>query len=169
MKENESTGYGRRWYDQIGAMTQAIHISRELPPEIQVLIARSLNEAIEHHRKSRRTDKNAISVGHARVLGLYRANYGKRWYDPSPHTGRAFNFMGTVPDLYLEELANRIVHIGSYFKTQQVALPGQYDRYSVTNTVQDLLRDGQLRIEQRDSGIRVVQDYPTSFPIRRRV
>ncbi len=162
MSESRQPSHNRRWYDQIDQMTMAVHISRELPSEIQALIARSLNEAIDTNRRNRRTDKSAISIGYSRMLGLYKASNGRRWYDPNPLTSRAFNFMSTVPDSYLAELAGRILVVGQYVEQQRQGLPVVSNRLSLTGQVQGILRDGQVEsIRQGENGIRLVREFLT--------
>jgi hypothetical protein len=161
MQDYPFTHYNRRWYDNLQNMTLAVHISRELPTEIQALIARSLNEAIDSHRKHRRTDKYAISLGHNRVLGLYKASYCRRWHDPDPVTYRAFNFMATIPDAYLVEMANRILRVGNHVTQQKQSSSRLSDRGLLTGEVQGILRDGAVEIRQSDQGIRLAGERPT--------
>lgn len=151
--------HNRRWYDSLINMTMAVQISQGLSPEIQAVIARHLNEAIDAHRKYRRTDKYAISVGYGRVLGLYKASYGRRWHDPDPLTDRAFNFMVTIPDTYLEELASRIVRVGEYIDLQRETHPLLHERKVLTGQVQGILRDGAVSIRQSRDGIRLKGDF----------
>lgn len=167
MPDSRLNAYNRRWYDNIQNMTLAVHISQDLPPEVQALIARSLNEAIDDQRRVRRADKYAVSVGHNRVLGLYQSSYSRRWYDPNPITRRAFTFMATIPDIFLEELANRILNVGNYVDKEQTALPLFYDRHRLTGQVQGILRDGQVAIRQSEDGIRLAGDLVSDSPARR--
>jgi hypothetical protein len=159
MTNNEVSGNNRRWYDTIHNMTQAVHITKDLPIEIQELIVQSLNEAIDGQRKSRRTDKYAISIGPGRVLGLHGASRGRRWYDGNAQTFRAFNFMAVVADAYLAAWASRILSVSSHVnsKNQSFLLP--YERYQLVGQAPTILhQDRPLSIRQSDSGIRLIRD-----------
>lgn len=147
--------HNRRWYDNISNMTMALHVSRQLPREIQLIIAHHLNDAINDYRKMRRSDKNAISLGSQRVLGLYKASDRQRWYDPTPQIHRAFTMMPTVPELFLSEFAGRILDAGRYLDTQQQY--GNYgDRYQLASTVESILTHKDLAIEESEGGIKLV-------------
>lgn len=149
-------GYHRRWYDQIGNMTMAVHLSRQLPPEIRVMIARNLNEAIDDYRRIKRKDQGEVSLGAPRVLGLYKAGFRLRWYDPIPELHRAFNLMTTVPERFLSEFAGRVLRVGQYLDQQQAY--GNYgDRPLLeTDTVEGILDRETIGFAERDQGIRLV-------------
>ena len=148
-----------RWYDQIGDMALALHLSRDLPPEIQSLIAQRLNEAIDEYRRRMRSDRNAMSLGQHRVLGLYKASQRNRWYDPHPDLYRAFNLMRTIPDGVLNELASRIVQLNEYVNAQGKLLQMQ-DSLLYQPSQEILLEDSDwMRIQERDGGIRIVTQH----------
>lgn len=158
MNDDSSRQNGRhksRWYDQIGEMTLALHVSKQLPPEIQSVIAKNLNEAIDECRKLRRNDRNAVSLGAHRVLGLYKAGNRKRWYDPNPQLHRGLNLMSTVPDTYIAAFADRILRVGDYMREQQVYL--EYGAQALlADTVEGILREAVVQVEAGDDGIRLV-------------
>lgn len=158
MIDPKASGHQRRWYDEIPNLAQAIHISQALPQEVQGIIARCLNEAIEEHRKNRRADKYAYSLGGSRALGLYRASYRRRWYDPNPLTHRAFNLMSSMPDAYLEALAMRILKAAQHVEKQKKAQPWYYDESVWAGEVRDILQESQLAMMQREDGMRLTLD-----------
>lgn len=158
MTDPKASGHQRRWYDEIPNLSQAIHISQALPPEVQGIIARCLNEAIDEHRKNRRTDKYAYSQGGSRALGLYRASYRRRWYDPDPLTHRAFNLMRSIPDPYLEAMATRILKAAQHVEQQKKSLPWYYDGSVWAGEVRGILQEGQLAMRQREDGMRLTPD-----------
>lgn len=147
--------HNRRWYDNISDMTMALHVSRQLPEEVQMVIAKHLNEAIDDYRKLKRNDKNAISLGGQRVLGLFKASARQRWYDPQPQLHRAFTLMTTVPDMYLTEFAGRILKAGHYLDEQQHY--GNFgDRVYMADTVESILQESTISIEESQGGIKLV-------------
>lgn len=131
--------YDRRWYDRIGRMTLALHVSRQLPRELQQVIARHLNQAIDECRAARSVARTAMSLGHDRTLGLYRAHARRRWYDGAPAVHRAFTLMSTLPDRFLADFASRVVEAGQYVDVQK-----RYGQYvggpQWTSLVERLLR-----------------------------
>jgi hypothetical protein len=140
-------------------MTQAVHITRDLPVEVQALIAKSLNEAIDGQLKNRRTDKYAVSIGPGRVLGLHRASHGRRWYDANSQTFRAFNFMAVITDAYLEAWASRILMVSRQVNLKNQSLPLRDDRHQWVGQAHTILRQGRLTsLLQSDSGIRLIRD-----------
>jgi hypothetical protein len=155
MIDPKAFGPQRRWYDEIPNLAQAIHISQALPQDVQAVIARCLNEAIEEHRKNRRADKHAYSLGGRRVLGLYRASYRRRWYDPNPLTHRAFNLMSSMPDSYLEALAARILKAAQHVEQQKKSLSWYHDESVWAGEVRGILQQGQLAMSQREGGLRL--------------
>lgn len=150
--------YNRRWYDQIGNMAMAVHVSRKLPPEIQLLIARSLSEAIDEHRQARRTD-NDFSIGLNRALGMYKSSNRQRWYDPQPQLHRAFTQMTGVPDALIADFAERILdvneYVSSYLGKRTVRIP---DPYHLAQTVETILQKTYVELEEDPQGIRVVSN-----------
>jgi uncharacterized membrane protein YccC len=159
-----------RWYDQIGEMTLALHISRQLPPEIQATIVKNLNNAIDQQRKLRRNDRHAVSVGAGRVLGLYQAARRKRWHDPDPNMHRAFNLMGTLSDGYLAAFADRVIKVGAYLDQQKIYIEhGAADL--LADTVDSMLREAAVHVRANDDGIRLVSGErgggPLILPSRR--
>lgn len=158
MIDPKLSGHQRRWYDAIPNLAQAVNISQALPQEVQVIIARCLNETIDQHRKNRRADKYAFSLGGSRTLGLYRASYRRRWYDPNPSMHRAFNLMSSIPDPYLETLANRILKAAQHVEKHKKSLPWYYDESVWAGEVRGILQEGQLAMTQREGGLRLGPD-----------
>jgi hypothetical protein len=159
MTDHGLSGNNRRWYDTIHNMTQAVHITRDLPVEIQALIAKNLNEVIDGQRKNRRTDKYAVSIGSDRVLGLHLASHGRRWYDANSQTFRAFNFMAAITDAYLVAWASRILIVSSQVNSKTQPLPVLYGRHQGVGQAHSILRQGRsISLQQSDSGIRLIRD-----------
>jgi len=145
----------KRWYDHIANVTHAVYLSKQLPEPVQDMIARNLNEYIDTYRQLAKKDKNAISMGANRVLGLYKAKYGHRWYDPDTNLGRAFNMMAMVPEHFLEEYAGRIIEVANYIIRKQqrdIAL----DQHEVTSAVKTMLDQSYVSLREGDSGFRLV-------------
>ncbi len=159
MTDPKASGHQRRWYDEIPNLSQAIHISQALPPEVQAIIARRLNEAINQYRKNRRADKHAYSLGGSRTLGLYRASYRRRWYDPNPLTHRAFNLMSSIPDAYLEALAMRILTAAQQVAQQKKSSPWYSDESAWADEVGGILQQNPLAMSQRKDGLRLTLDH----------
>jgi hypothetical protein len=155
MTENGNLIHTRRWYDNISDMTMALLVSKQLPPEIQLVIARHLNGAIDDYRRLKRSDKNAISLGQNRVMGLYKSSNRLRWYDPKPELHRAFTLMATVPDFFLIEFAQRILTAGRFIQEQQ-AYGNFGDRYQLADTVEGILMENTISIEESGGGIKLV-------------
>lgn len=151
--------YNRRWYDSIANLAMAVHVSRQLPPEIQGLIARNLNETIDQQRELRRTDNNAYSIGLTRMLGLYKSSNRQRWYDPHYHLHRAFTHMSGVPDELLSDFAERVLDVHEYVKAylanRSVRLP---DPLHMAETVETILQKTYVGLEEDGRGIRVVSN-----------
>ena len=137
--------YNRRWYDQIDHMTLAMLLSQNLPPEVQILIAKNLNDAIDGYRRAaKHNTKQAITVGQMKVLGIYKASKRIRWYDPDQRLSRAFNFMGTLPDIYLSEFAIRILQVAHYTLSRQDSVIYQPNQPDLTKTVVSILDDASI-------------------------
>jgi hypothetical protein len=161
--------YNRRWYDRISNMTLALLVSQKFPPEIQAIIVRNLNQVIDDCRKrQKRNDKHAVSVGQQRVMGLYKAGRRLRWYDPDPNMHRAFNFMSTVPESYLEDFAGRILKVGKYMEQQKDALRGSRDQSWLEDTVEGILRQTIVSVTESDEGFRLVDNAGGSGPVHPR-
>ena len=146
--------YSRRWYDQIAHMTLAIHMSRELPDGIQKLVAKNLNQYIDTYRRMSRADKNAVSLGVPRVLGLYRASYRNRWYDSTlPDIHRAFTMMTTVPERFLSEYAQRVIDVANYVEHQRT--DGRLSDHAIVDTVDGILNQSYVSLAESEEGFRV--------------
>lgn len=141
--------HNRRWYDGIGDMAMAMHISRQLPDTIRTLIAENLNETIDRYRQEQRRQGQPLSLGPHRVMHLYKAGR-RRWYDDDPYLHRAFTLMGSVPEQYLSELAGRIMTVSH--SLGQVA----YGPYESPADMEEILR--QVLRENRE-GIRLAAEY----------
>ncbi len=166
--------YNRRWYDGIANLAMAIHLSRQLPPEIQSLIARNLNETIDQQRELRRTDNNAYSIGLPRMLGLYKSSNRQRWYDPYHQLHRAFTHMSGVPDDLLADFADRVLDVHEYVKSYLANRPARLsDPLHMAETVETILQKTYVGLEEDGRGIRVVSNgvdmNPDPGPHRRRL
>ncbi len=174
MSDRPPKNHNRRWYDQIGNMTLAILVSQNFPREIQGLIAKNLNDAIDDCRKRKKHDqRQAISFGpHHQVLGLYKSGYRQRWYDPEPNLHRALSFMSSVPEPFLAEFAERILQVEQYMVRQReqfTGYPGHppyewgFDR--IENRVQELLERSEIRMSETAGGFRLMNEQPS--PLRK--
>lgn len=145
----------KRWYDEISNVTHAIYLSKQLPENVQGMIAKNLNEYIDTYREIAKKDKNAISVGSHRILGLYKAPYGHRWYDPDNKLGRAFNLMATIPDRFLSEYAGRIILIANFvIEKQEKHL--HTNSQEIDTAVKTILNHSYVSLKEGDSGIKLV-------------
>lgn len=175
MNDRPPKNHNRRWYDQIGNLTLAILVSQDFPPEVQGLIAKNLNDAIDDCRRSKRHDqKQAISFGsHHQVLGLYKSGHRQRWYDPEPRLHRAFGFMSSVPEPFLAEFAERILKVEQYIAEQREQFTGYpgYHQYNwgydgrLENRVQELLDNSEIRLSETSGGFRLMHEQ--SPPLRK--
>lgn len=146
--------HNRRWYDHVANLTMAIHLSRALPPGIQKLVAKNLNHYIDTYRRMSRADKNAVSLGIPRVLGLYKASYRNRWYDDTlPELHRAFTMMTTVPEKFLSEFALRVINVANYVDDQRSG--GRLSENAVVDTVDSILNQSYVSLAESDEGFRV--------------
>jgi len=145
----------KRWYDHIANVTHAVYLSKQLPVGIQNVIAKNLNEYIDTYRQLAKKDKNAISLGSNRILGLYKAKYGHRWYDPNAKLGRAFNMMATIPERFVEEYAGRIILVANYvLQKQQQQL--HVNTPEMAGAVTTILAESYVSLREGDSGIKLV-------------
>lgn len=157
MKERDMPAehHQKRWYDHIANVTHAVYLSKQLPVNIQDVIAKNLNEYIDTYRQLAKKDKNAISLGSNRILGLYKAPYGHRWYDPNAKLGRAFNMMATIPEHFVEEYAERIILVANYVlqkQQQQVHV----NTPEMAGAVKTILAESYVSLREGDNGIKLV-------------
>ena len=157
----EPRQHHKRWYDHIANVSHAVYISKQLPEPVQDIIARNLNEYIDTYRHLARNDKNAISLGASRVLGLYKAKYGHRWYDPNIKLSRAFNMMAIVPEHFLSEYADRVIQVANYVIRRQQQEQQPIHLPEVASTVKTMLDQSFVSLREAEGGFRLVgQDTP---------
>jgi hypothetical protein len=150
-------------------MTLAVLISQKLPPEIQAVIAKNLNQMIDDCRKrQKRNDKYAVSVGQHRVMGLHKASHKLRWYDPDPGMHRAFNFMSTVPVPYLEDFAKRILQVGKYVEEQRELLIATPEPVWLEDAVEGILQQNIVSFAESVEGFRLVDEAAPGPPMHPR-
>ncbi len=137
----------RRWYDDVSNMTMAIHLSKELPENIQGVIARNLNYYIDTYRRLNKGNRDGISIGVPRVLGLYKASDRKRWYDPDVGLYRAFNMMISVPDIFLEQYAERILEITRFIEEQRLHNLS-FNPVLLTSDIENFLKQSQFQFRE---------------------
>ncbi|HEY9746241.1 MAG TPA: hypothetical protein V6C99_08500 [Oculatellaceae cyanobacterium] len=165
----------RRWYDAIGQMTMALYLSRQLPGEIQQLIAKHLNQAIDEHRQRHKVDRYTASLGPQRTISLYKTASKKRWYDGDPSLHRALTMMIGMPQTYLEEFASRVLDVTQYWVSQQQAgnLVLDPNGYLLSDAVEHILKaEEQMLLKQNEGGIRLIMGSQhhlrqSSLPIHR--
>lgn len=154
---------GRRWYDSVPNVAHAVHLTGQLPESIQAVIAKNLNDYIDYYRNSRRSDRNHLSVGVPKILGLYNAAYRKRWYDPNPLVRRAFTMMATVPESVLGVFAHRVVSISSFVNNKQMG-EGKFNALEVAHEVDSILKNAYVSITQESDGIKLTGEGISSPP-----
>ena len=165
MSDPSNHRYNRRWYDHISNMTLAVLVSQKFPPEVRTLIVKNLNHVIDDCRKrQKRSDKQAVSIGQHQVMGLYKSARRMRWYDPDPAMHRAFNFMSTVPESYLEDFAGRILNVGKYMEQQKTLVRGASGSGWLETTVEGILRQTVVRVAESDEGFRLVDYLGDNLP-----
>jgi hypothetical protein len=139
-------------------MTLAVTLSQLLPEEIQLVIARNLNDAIDAHRsEAKRNRKHPISVNPMHVLGIYKASARQRWYDPNQPLFRAYNFMGTLPEPYLVNLAGHIIVLARDVHNTQQGLIYRPVTKSSSPAVVTILQSQGVTLEEGDDGFRLVE------------
>ncbi|MBX2860609.1 MAG: hypothetical protein KTR14_05210 [Vampirovibrio sp.] len=144
-----------RWYDAVPKMAQAIKLTKQLPPEIQGVIAKHLNDCIDHHRRLRRNSgASSVGVSSARIMGLYKASDKHRWFDGTPSLHRAFTMMSTVPEEVLEVFATRVVEIALYIHEQETKRLS-YGQ-DLVKEVDSILKDAYVMLTEDSKSIKVV-------------
>jgi len=138
-------------------MTLALALTQFLPPEIQLIIARNLNAAIDTYRsESKRNRKVPISVNPLQVIGLFKASNRLRWYDPNQPLFRAYNFMGTLPEPYLVNFATNIIVTAKSIHHSQGLLIYPPDSKITMPAVVSILQSQGIAFEEREDGFRLV-------------
>ena len=140
MNEPNFFQYNRRWYDEIGNMALAIHQSRKLPVELQLIIAHNLNEAIDEQRALRHKEKHAYSMGVNRTLGLYKATKRQRWYDPNANLHRSFTLMSSIPIDLLADYAERMLDVNEFYQGRKGTKMRPVEVHSLAETVHAIMQ-----------------------------
>jgi len=86
-----------RWYDNDSGMDRVLNLMQNLPENIQEELAVTLIQFANLIRKNRKIEENTLSIGTAKVLGLYKASNKRRWYDKNPTLMSAMNILNTLP------------------------------------------------------------------------
>ncbi|MGE0199339.1 MAG: hypothetical protein AB7P76_00070 [Candidatus Melainabacteria bacterium] len=151
----------RRWYDRIGQVTMAIHLSAHLPPEIQMMVASHLELMIEEHMERERAKRGVLSIGQERVMGLHKASAGGRWYDSQQLPfRRSYNRLCFLPDRMLEGYSERVIDVVRHVAGSQ---DGRlyYNPYDLAVQVTDLLKP----LTERSPRPVIIMDGETGFRI----
>lgn len=166
----------RRWYDDVPALSRAIHISRSLPEGIRAMIARHLNEYIEAHRHLSRNATYALSLGSQRVMGMYRAASRRRWYDAEPTLHRAYTMMGSMPPWFLADFAKRILEMAQFLEIQEQQQRWSFGVGDTGSIAEDILMENVVTLVEDSNSIRLApnqfeiwpEDTPEQPPGKRR-
>ncbi len=162
---NSQANQRGRWYDEVGEMTLAIHLAENLPPSVQALVGKNLDDYIDAYRQIRRTayqrggGAGLLSLGLPKVTGLDKASERRRWYDTPKHPlYRPFNFMALVPTYFLTSYADKMIEIAQYYNDLEFAsqrTPYAGEEREVLHHVDTWLSGVPITLKEDGGGIRI--------------
>ncbi len=91
----------RRWYDSNAYTEKALAILKDMDEEKRRTLSRDLTAVIHQIKEmheEQEGDKQEVSLGIDRVLGLYKISNSRRWYDKVSLLSYAMKTMSTLPD-----------------------------------------------------------------------
>ncbi len=159
-----------RWYDDVGEMTLAIHLAENLPPSVQALVGKNLDDYIDAYRQMRRTayqrggGGGLVSIGLPKITGLYKASERRRWYDAPKHPlYRPLNFMALVPTYFLTSYADKMIEIAQYyhdldFASQRTSFSDE--EREALHQVDEWLSGVPITLKEDGGGIRIGRNKP---------
>ncbi|MDX2084062.1 MAG: hypothetical protein SFZ03_01570 [Candidatus Melainabacteria bacterium] len=153
-----TTGYHstKRWYDHIEDLNQSLSLMKDLPVDVQLLVANHLNTVINQHlRKTRGGLTDIRNIGITKILGLYNASNRRRWYDRKPAVRRALTMMVTLSEETLQEFATRLSHIGNYMVGHKRLWSPAPQHHSLVKAVDRLLTE-PLDMVTTDGSVKLV-------------
>ena len=100
----------KRWYDRDPRMSQILCILRDLPDDSKSEFARVLMQLINILRKNKKSDDDSpLSIGKAKVLGLYKASNKRRWYDQTSDLMNSLNLLSALDDTDFNEIVDGLL------------------------------------------------------------
>jgi hypothetical protein len=104
---------GRRWYDPVACLADAVDFMKFAPRPMQLLFANHIDEQFDHYKnRAKNRNQGANSIGVQRLYEVYHAQFQQRWQDQDPVLRRMFVLMSTLPEKFLTEFATRVLFAG---------------------------------------------------------
>ncbi len=89
----------KRWYDKHKETKRALDMLKTLSPELRKKLSNDIINVAGAIKTVHRENNTApLSIGLERVLGLYQANRGRRWYDKHQDLSVAIKTVSTLPE-----------------------------------------------------------------------
>ena len=89
----------KRWNDKYKETNLALELLKKLNDKGQTKLSNDIIDvAAAIKTVHRENDTAPLSLGIERVLGLYQANRGRRWYDKIPSVSTAMKTISTLPE-----------------------------------------------------------------------
>ena len=89
----------RRWYDKANSADDVFERLRDLDDRSLAKISRDILDIVSSIKAIKRDqDELPISIGVQRVIGLYKQNKNRRWYDKQKNLKEALKAMSTLSD-----------------------------------------------------------------------
>ncbi len=99
MSENNKTRYTKRWYDSEPWTQEVLEILQTLSIRSHYEISREVIKVVDVIKAQKREmEEMPLSIGLDRVLGLYKEQNKRRWYDNSLPISRVFKTASCLSD-----------------------------------------------------------------------
>ncbi len=104
----------KRFYDRDKSVHAAVNITRELPKDMQGVIAEGLNQVAIRDYKIDERMNTLKSMGTDKILPLYKSKNKRRDYDQVPEFHTAMNYLRVLEEDEQREVAKKVVDLAEF-------------------------------------------------------
>ena len=136
----------QRFYDRDKDVREAVNVTRQLPQDMQKIIAEGLSQlAVRDYQVDKRL-KEVRSLGVDRVLPLYKSKNKRRDYDEIPEFHAAMNYLRILEEEEQREVSQTVTELARF--AQEYVEKCRFVALLPDNRKVALVRDTYIKLER---------------------
>ncbi len=155
---NTGQNIGQRWYEQQSKISVAVQLVLKFPQDLQEIIFKGVDKLVEREFKVSELKNEYKTLGHKKVLAIYKSKQKKRDYDQNPVIHKGMNQLMLLSEADQSFVASQIIKLLDLLKTYLSAQPSVT---AINKEVEQIT--GVYVIEGEEAATALVKQFVQSF------